>query len=374
MKTIKISSLFLVLLLAACGGGEVSKEDQLKQKEKELATLQAEVIKLRKEVGEKSGKKAEPKSVATLKIAPSSFTHTIEVLGSVDSDESVELGGEMGGSVTRVYVKVGDRVHKGQLLAETDNATLVQSLEEVRTQRTLANTLYEKQERLWKQNIGSEVQYLSAKTNLEALDRRMATLGQQLNMSRIKSPINGTVDAVNVKPGQVIAPGLPIISVVNKSNLKLKAELAESYINKVKKGDRVIVTVPDAGLQFDTKIKYAGQAIGQLNRTFNVEMSVDKKYYNQLAPNMVAKVAIVDYQKDQTIVVPIGVIQKDAKNKYVYVTQMKGKNKIAVKRIVQVGQTQSGRIEILEGLTAGDEIITSGFQSLQENDEINQGK
>lgn len=373
MKTIKISSIFLSLLLVACGG-ELSKKEQLQQKEKELATLTKEVKELRKEVAKAGGDSTETKLVATLHVTATPFTHTIEVLGSVDSDENVKLGSEAGGNVTRVYVKVGDKVRRGQLLAETDNATLATSLDEVRTQRAFAQTMYDKQERLWKQNIGSEVQYLNAKTQLESLDKRMATIGQQLSMSRIKSPINGTVDAVDIKPGQVIAPGMPVIGVVNKNNIKLKAEMAEGYISKVKKGDRVIVTVPDAGLEFETKIKYSGQAINQLNRTFNIEMAVDKKYNEQLAPNMVARVAIVDYQTEKAIVLPVNVVQKDAKNKFVYIAEMKDKKKIAVKRLVKTGASQNGKVEITEGLKEGDEVITSGFQSLQENDEINKGK
>lgn len=370
MKTIRISSIALALFLAACGGGEKSKKEQLAEKEQQLATLTKEIKDLREAVKKESGDSTQVKSVATLKIASTAFTHTIEVLGSVDSDENVKLGAQAGGNVTRVLVKVGDKVRKGQLLAETDNAALAQSLEEIRTQRSFAATMYEKQERLWKQNIGSEVQYLNAKTNLQALDNRLATVGQQLAMSRIVSPINGTVDVVDVKPGQVIAPGMPVIGVVNKNNLKLKAELAEGYIGKVKKGDRVIVTIPDANLEFETKVKYAGQAINTLNRTFNIEMAVDKKYFEQLAPNMVARVAIVDYQTDKAIVLPVNVVQKDAKNKFVYVVKTEGKKKIAAKKLVKIGQTQSGKSEITEGLSEGDEVITSGFQSLQENDVI----
>jgi RND family efflux transporter MFP subunit len=376
MKTIKISSIFLALLLAACGGGgePKNKKELLKEKEKQLALLNKEVRELREQVNKEGGDSTEAKSVASLKLAPAPFIHTIEVLGAVDSDENVKLGSQSGGSVTRVLVKVGDKVHKGQLLAETDNATLAQSMQEIRTQQALAQTLYEKQERLWKQNIGSEVQYLSAKTNLEALNNRIATMNQQLAMSRIVSPINGTVDAVDVKPGQVLVPGMPVISVVNKSNLKLKAELAEAYIGKVKKGDKVIVTIPDLGLEFETRIKYAGQAINQLDRTFNIEMAIDKKYFDQLAPNMVARVNIVDYQAEKALLLPVNVVQKDAKNKFVYVAEEKGKKKIAVKRLVKTGQTQNGKVEILEGLKEGDEVITSGFQNLQENDAVNLGK
>lgn len=369
MKTHQISLLFLALFLAACGG-EKSKADLLKEKEKELAALTKEVKALRDEIAKGKTTTTEAKSVAITKVTPAPFAHSIQVLGTIDSDENVKLASQTGGSVVRIAVKVGDKVSKGQLLVETDNAALVQTLEEIKTQRTLAATLFEKQERLWKQNIGSEVQYLSAKTNLEALDKRMNTLTQQLSLTRIVSPINGTVDVMDVKPGQVLAPGMPVISVVNKNNLKIKAELAEGYIGKVKKGNRVMVSIPDVNLSFETNVHYAGQAIGQLNRTFNIEMNVDKKYFDVLAPNMIARLAIVDYEVEKAITLPVNVVQKDAQQKFVFVAENDGKNKVAVKRPVKTGETHNGKIEIVEGLKEGDEVVTSGFQTLQEKDII----
>jgi membrane fusion protein (multidrug efflux system) len=375
MKPMKITVIALSLFVAACGGKK-SKADQLKEKEKELVALTREVETLRKEVmaTSKDSSAANAKTVVAMPVKTTPFVHSIDVLGKVDSDENVRIGAEMGGNATSVNVQVGDKVTKGQLLAQTDNAAMIQGLEEIKSQRAFANTLYEKQERLWKQNIGSEVQYLSAKNNVDALDKRLATLNQQIAMSQLRSPINGVVDMVDVKPGQMLVPGMPVIGIVNKNKLKLQSELAESYISKVKKGNTVLVNIPDANLQFETTIKYTGQAINALNRTFIVEMPIDKKYFDQLTPNMIAKISIVDYENKNAVALPVGVIQKDKKNKYVFVAETNGKKTIAVKRIVQTGQTHNGKVEITEGLKEGDKVITIGYQSLQENDQINIGK
>lgn len=377
MKPIKITALVLSLFLAACGG-EKSKEEQLKEKKEELKTKEAElskltseVEKLRKEVGGK-GEEEETgiKTVVPTVMAGTPFTHGIDVMGKIEGDENVKIGGEMGGNVTKVYVKVGDKVSRGQLLAETDNATMVQGLQELKLQRSFAQTLFEKQDRLWKQGIGSEVQYLSAKNNVDAMDSRIATLNQQISMSRIKSPINGTIDAVDVKPGQVIAPGMPVIGIVNKNNLKVKAEMAESYINNVKKGNTVVVKVPDAAMEFETKIKYSGQQINPLNRTFNVEMPIDKKHYDQLAPNMVAKLSIIDYENKNALVLPSTVVQKDANGKYVLLlVEEKGKFKTK-KTPVETGLTYKGHVEITKGLSAGDKVITTGQTGLTDGEVV----
>jgi membrane fusion protein, multidrug efflux system len=374
MKTIKITTLALSLFLVACG--EKSKQELLKEKEKELIALTKEVNTLRKEVTATSTDTAaaNSKTVVAVPVSATVFNHSIDVMGKVDGEENVRIGAQMGGNATSVNVSVGDKVSKGQVLAQTDNSAMVQALEEVKSQRAFANTLYEKQERLWKQNIGSEVQYLSAKNNVDAMDKRIATLNQQIAMTQLRSPINGVVDMVDVKPGQMLVPGMPVIGVVNKSKLKLQSELSENYISKVKKGNKVLVSIPDAGVTFETYIKYSGQQINALNRTFTVEMPIEKKYYEQLTPNMIAKISIVDYTAKDVVVLPVGVIQKDKKNKYVFVVKQSGKKTIAIKQIIKTGQTYNGKAEITEGLKAGDKVITVGYQSLQENDEINFGK
>ncbi len=374
MKTIKFATLALAMILVSCG--EKTKQEQLKEKEKELIALTKEVNTLRKEVAatSKDTASANSKTVVASPVSTSTFLHSIDVLGKVDGDENVRIGSQMGGNATSVNVTVGDKVTKGQLLAQTDNSTMVQAMEEVKSQRSFANVLYEKQERLWKQNIGSEVQYLSAKNNVDAMDKRIATLNQQIAMTQLRSPINGVVDMVDVKPGQMLIPGMPVIGIVNKSKLKLNSELSENYISKVKKGDQVLVSIPDAGVTFETYIKYSGQQINPLNRTFTVEMPIEKKHYEKLTPNMVAKISIVDYSKKDAVVLPVGVIQKDQKNKYVFVVKQSGKKMLAAKQIIKTGQTYNGKVEIIEGLKAGDKVITVGYQSLQENDEINFGK
>lgn len=377
MKPIKIFTMSALLLLAACGGQEVDKKEKLKQLEKQYAELGVEIQQLKAEIQKSGGKLEEPqgKTIAIVKPEPATFIHSIDVLGKVDGEENVKLGAQMGGNVVRVNAGVGDKVSKGQILVETDNAAMVQAIEEVKSQREFANTLYQKQKRLWEQNIGSEVQYLSAKNNVDALDKRIATLQQQIDMTRIKSPITGIIDQFDVKPGQMLVPGMPVISVVNNSKLKIKAELAESYINKVKPGNRVIVSVPDAGKQIETRIKYSGQAVNSLNRTFNVEMPLTKDQQNGLLPNMSAKVQIIDYEKPNAIVLPESMVQKSAKGYYVMIAEPGKDGKyIARKKVVTVGETYNGKIEIAGGLTTSDNVISAGYLGLNEGEEITVSK
>ena len=377
MKPIKIFTLSALLLLAACGGQEMDKKEKLKMLEKQYAELGVEIKNLKAEIARSGGKLEEPqgKTIAVTQPVPTTFIHSIDVLGKVDGEENVKLAAQMGGNVVRVNAAVGDKVSKGQILVETDNAAMIQAIEEVKSQREFANTMFQKQKRLWEQNIGSEVQYLSAKNNVDALDKRIATLQQQIDMTRIKSPISGVVDQFDVKPGQMLVPGMPVISVVNNSKLKIKAELAESYINKVKPGNRVMVSVPDAGKTIETRIKYAGQAVHTLNRTFNVEMPLNKEQQEGLLPNMSAKVQIIDYEKPNAIVLPESMVQKSADGYYVMIAEKGSNGKfIAKRKVVTVGQSYNGKVEIANGLTSSDKVISSGYLGLNEGEEITVSK
>ncbi|HEY1040746.1 MAG TPA: efflux RND transporter periplasmic adaptor subunit, partial [Bacteroidia bacterium] len=256
-------------------------------------------------------------------------------------------------------------VSKGQVLAETDARTIQQSISDMQTNMDLVNQLYEKQKNLWEQKIGTEVQFLQAKTNKESMEKKMVTLQEQLRMTKIISPINGTVDAVDIKLGQAVAPGLPAIRVINFSNLKVKAELAEAYAGRVKKGDIVKIYFPDTHDSLTAKVNFAARAISSLTRTFTVEVLLDnKKDYH---PNMVTNIKINDYNSD-AITVPVKLVQNDIDGKqFVYVY---GAGDKAEKKIIKTGKEYNGLIEITEGLKAGDKIITKGYDVINEGDRI----
>jgi RND family efflux transporter MFP subunit len=296
------------------------------------------------------------------------FEHFIDVQGSVDARENVNVSARVPGVITAIYVKEGQQVKQGQTLAQVDDQVLKANMAELRTQMDLANTLYEKQKNLWSQQIGSEVQYLNAKNQKEGLERRMATLQDQMSQTRIIAPISGTVDAVIAKLGDNAAPGAPAFRVVNASNLKVTANIAEAYAGRVKEGDQVDIVFPDINRQMRATVAFASRTIDPLSRTIRVE--VPMKADNALRPNMIAHMRIVDYTAKDAVVIPVGVIQYTSGKPYVMVAQNANGKMVAQRKTIELGHTYNDKAEIKSGLTKGDRIITTGFQGLNDNDLI----
>lgn len=361
----------LVLLLAAvmvaCGGGAGNvKKAQLEKLRKEKAELDAKIEALAKEVeATDSTLKEKAIEVVVKPMALSTFKSYIEVQGRVDAEENVSLSTEMPGTINRIHVKVGDHVTKGQVLAETDQRPLQQQLADLQTSYDLAKNIYEKQKNLWEQKIGTELQFLQSKNTKEGLELKISALQEQLRMTKITSPIDGTVDAVDIKLGQMAAPGFNAITVVNFSNLKVKAEVAEAYASRIKNGDEVLILFPDMRDSITSSIHYASRAIKPLTRTFGVEVLLDSK--KEYHPNTVARLKINDYKSEKPgIVVPVKYIQKGADESFVMVDE-RGK---AVKKVVKIGREYSGQAEILDGLKAGDLLITEGYDLVVEGSTI----
>jgi RND family efflux transporter MFP subunit len=283
------------------------------------------------------------------------------VQGQVDAEQNVLALQQMPGMVTAIYVKEGQRVSKGQVLYVTDASTYEKQIAIVETQLSLATTAYEKQERLWAQNIGSEIQVLQAKANKEALEKQIATLRSTIELSKCKSPINGTVDEVRVKLGDMAAPSqlMPGVRVVNASGLVVRAKLAEAQIGKVKSGDRVEIEFPDLHKSISSRITYVGQVIDKQTRTFNIEAKLDNNSANYKA-NMIAKLKINGLNVNNVIVVPTNVIQHGENETYVLVAE----NKTAVKKDITVGDSYNGKSIVTSGLKTGDAIITFGFSEV----------
>jgi RND family efflux transporter MFP subunit len=293
------------------------------------------------------------------------FKNYLDIMGKVDAEETVTLSSEMPGTVSRIYVSTGDMVNKDQVLAETDNSALMQSINDAELNLELITTLYEKQKSLWDQKIGTEVQFLQIKNQKESMEKKIGALKEQLRMTKIISPIDGTIDAVDIKAGSAVAPGMPAIRVVNMSKLKIKADVAEKFAPLIKKGNEVRVLIPDMNDSIDTQISYAAKTINTLNRTFTVEVKLDgnKDYH----PNMFAKLMITTYSSASAVVqLPVKLIQRDGTNSYVMI---KNGNK-AEKRILKIGQSYNGVTEILDGVKTGDEIISNGFLGLQDGTAI----
>ncbi|RPD40632.1 efflux RND transporter periplasmic adaptor subunit [Chitinophaga barathri] len=355
------------LIMAACGGGEVNKTEKLQKLKQDKAKLDLEISTLEKELkaGDSSVK---TKTVTIAAIQDTLFEHFIDIQGNVDARENVNVGAQSPGIIKAIYVKEGQHVSKGQTLAQVDDQLVRSNIAELQTRLDLARTLYLKQENLWKQKIGSEVQYLNAKSGVESLERNLETLKEQQALARIISPINGTVDAVIAKIGDAAAPGQPAFRVVNSSNLRVVANIAESFAGRVKTGDEVIVTLPDIQKEIRTRIGFASKVIDPLSRTINVEIPL--KPSNDLHPNMIAQLRIVDYRAKDAIVIPVGVIQYSLGKPYVLTVKGEGNKLQAVRTNIELGRTYNDKAEVKSGLKSGDRVITTGFQGLNDNDYI----
>jgi len=359
-----IPLLSIVLLFSSCGNKGEESLDSLKEKQADLKTSLAEI---NQKIIELEGIGTGKYTLIEEEVLKSDyFKSYISVQGRVDAEENVSLSSEMPGTITKINVKAGDLVSKGQVLAETDTRAIQQTLADLQTNAELVNQLYDKQKSLWDQQIGTEVQFLQAKTQKESMEKKLATLQEQLRMTKIISPIDGTVDAVDIKLGQLTAPGMPAIRVVNFRNLKLKADLAESYAFKVKKGDEVLVKFPDSSDSLTAIVNYASRAISPLNRTFGIEILLDNK--KEYHPNQIAVLKINDYKSAAPVIhIPIVYLQKDLKGNYYVLLSENGK---AVKRSVTPGRDYNGRVEILNGLKENEKLITEGFDTLTEGDSV----
>src|SRR5258705_5298225 len=335
-----LSLLLVAAVVISCSKTpDAEKKAELEKLKKEQGDLKGKIAKLEEELAKSdTTKEAKVKIVSATDMAPQTFTHYIEVQAKVEGDEDVSLSAEMPGTVTSVLVKPGDKVSKGQVLATLEDRAIRQQLDGMKSQVDMAVTMYNRQKNLWDQKIGSEVQFIQASTQKESMEKQYASLQEQWDMTRIKSPINGTVDLVNIKIGSSAAPGFTSIRVVNLSNLKVKAEIAESYISKVKKGNDVVIYFPDTGKEIKTKLQYSGQAINPLNRTFNVEVRLDPKD-GEFHPNQVAVLKIADYSAPNVFVVPVGAVQKSTDGEFVYIAADEKGQTVAKRKIVASGMT-----------------------------------
>ncbi|MGF6844976.1 membrane fusion protein (multidrug efflux system) [Chitinophaga sp. W3I9] len=362
---------FVALMLASCGGGG-NKAEQLEKLKQEKVKYNEDIDKkiaaLEKEAGVKDTTQQKMKDVTVTAITDTIFEHYIDVQGSVDARENVNVSARVPGVITNIFVREGQAVKQGQTLAQVDDQVLRANMAELRTQMDLANTLFEKQKNLWSQKIGSEVQYLNAKNQKESLERKMATLQDQQSQTRIIAPISGTVDAVIAKVGDNAAPGAPAFRVVNANNLKVTANVAEAYAGLLKSGDAVILSFPDINREIRSTIGFASRTIDPLSRTIKIEVPL--KPDAGLRPNMIARIRIVDYVAKNAVVVPVSVIQYTSGKPYVMVAQNANGKMVAQRKTIDMGRTYNDKAEIKSGLTTGDKVITTGFQGLNDNDLI----
>ena len=393
MKKIINTGLIILFMAIASSCGNIGKKEKngaLGDKKVELQKLKTEkekldekIIALEKDISKiDTGAAIEQKAklVSLTPITKENFKHYLDLQGKVDAQNiSYITPSGQPGQIKAIYVKQGDAVRKGQLVLKLDNSVALQNviairqqMSSVKAQLDLAKSVYSRQKNLWDQHIGTEVQLLQAKTNVESLEGQLRSIQanvnmaqQQANLSNVYSDVNGTVDEVTAHTGETFN-GNPLqggyIKIVNKSDLKITVTVPENYADKVTKGTSVIVQIPDVNKTFNTTISFISQAIGTTNRGFTAETKVPAGF--NLRPNQIALVKILDYSVPSTVAINVNTLQTDEQGKFVLVAAKEGDKLVARKHKVITGELSGDEIEIKQGLQDGDQLITEGYQSL----------
>lgn len=384
MKKIYLA-LLTTLILASCGEKkEQSLDDVIATKnlkeirnkkselDKQVADISEKIKTLNKEIEKLDTIKKAP-LVTAFSIKNEVFTHFLELQGNVKTKQNVLIYPEMPGNLEKVLVKEGQKVAKGQILAKIDDGGMAQQVAQLEATTALAKTTYERQKRLWGQKIGSEIQFLQTKTNYEAQKNTLAQLKKQLDKSTIRAPFSGIIDEVIKNQGNVVSPGpgSAIFRIVNLSNMYIEADVPETYITNITKGKDVEIQFPVLSKTIETKVRQTGNFINPSNRTFKVEIGVPNQD-RSIKPNLTAKLKINDYTSPKAILIPQSIISENAEGKqYVYVVKnIKNNIGTAMQTVVKTGKTQGDIIEILEGISVGDQLIEAGARTVKDGQEV----
>jgi len=363
---LSVLSIFLIL---SCSG-PVSKEAELEKLKKQHAELTDKIKVLEKEIRTSRPESAsKTKMIVSEVIQPGLFEYFVETQAGIEAEENIIVSAKSPGVVVQVFVREGQVVKAGEVLAQIDNSITVKAIEELQGSLDLARTVFERQKSLWDQKIGTEIQFLTAKNNKESLERRLATLKEQDELSRIRSGISGTVDDVMVKVGETTSPGMPAARIVNTRKLKVNANISEAYINHVAVGNVVNVQFNEVGNSFSGKVSFTGKNINPLSRSFGVEVPVPAEV--EARPGMSARVKIIFKKVPEAISVPVNLVQNLNGEKIIFIAVQEGEKWVARKRTVSIGGTYAGRSEVTAGLSSGDRIITVGYQGLNDGELVN---
>lgn len=364
MKKILIV-LTAAVLLSACGGtpvnDEAAKRKQLQQYKQDLHTLEGQIQALEAELD--AAEKDEVIKIRTTDLSQQTFEHFIEVTGKVEAELDVDVSPESAGIIKEVNVVEGEWINKGDLMAKLNTELLESSMEELVVQLDLATTNFERQKNLWNQNIGSEMQFLQAKNNKESLEKRIQSLQAQISMSEVRSPVSGVVDVVYQKKGHIGSPQVPFAKVININKIKIYADISESYITKIGKGDQVSIYFPALSKTVKAKVDQIGNTIDPNNRTFRVRINLNNPD-KTIKPNLISIITLRDYFNAEALVVPSLYIKEDFKGHYTYIVEKQDAKNVAKKIYVTPGVTDNNMTEVVEGLSAGMKIISQGYNQI----------
>lgn len=375
MKKIAIIPV-IIMFLASCSSN--SEQDKLKELKQQRNDLQTELEKVNQQITEfennilDEGGTLTQRNITEVKISPAAvdtFNHFVSSQGEVISDNNIFVPVESPGVVNEVYVDEGDDVSKGQKIAQIDASIIKKQIDELKNGLEFATDVFQRRKRLWDKNIGSEIEYLQAKNQKEDLEKKLATTMEQLDKLTIKAPIAGTVDEVFLKEGEMAPAGFQAARILQLSDMNIKAELSESYINKIKKGNKVVVKPINGFKEYTSEVITVAKAINDRSRTFTVEIALPGDN-DQWTPNMITSLEILNYTNEQAITVPVNVIQKTQNKQFLFVAQQNGDKWVASKKWIETGLSYNNRTEIISGLKADDKVITAGYQGLSDGVEI----
>jgi len=376
---LKIAPVIFMLVLSSCGSGTKEKKGDLADKKAQLEKLKEDqkklndqIAKLQSEIGstDTSSSLNKGKLVSASPVAEQAFEHYIDLQGRIDADNISYVTPRGGPAQAKaVYIKQGDFVKKGQILAKLDDDVQLKQLQQLKTQLAYAEDVYRRQKNLWDQGIGTEIQLKTAENNVNNLKDQINTTTAGWEMTNVRSEVTGYVETMNLRAGEMLGnTALPQIVIVNSSTLKAVTDIPENYLGKIHKGMPVNIKLPDANLEFNSSISLMNQTIGLNNRSVTTESKIP--YNPNVRINQVAQVRIKDYANPHAIVIPLTVLQTDENGKYVYVMVTENGKKVAKKKVVQVGEIYGNNIEVKGGLNVGDQLITEGFQSLYEGQAV----
>ena len=373
------SAVAFILILSSCGNGSKDEKGSLTDKRAQLEKLKNDqkklndqIAKLQNEIGstDTSSSLNKGKLVAASPVTEQAFEHYIDLQGHIDADNISYVTPRGGPAQAKaVYIKQGDFVKKGQIIAKLDDDVQLKQLQQLKTQLAYAEDVYRRQKNLWDQGIGTEIQLKTAENNVNNLKDQINTTTAGWEMTNVRSEVTGYVETMNLRVGEVLGnTPQPQIVIVNSSTLKAVTDIPENYLGKIHKGMPVNIKLPDVNLEFNSSISLMNQTIGLNNRAVTTESKIP--YNPNVHINQVAQVRIKDYANPHALVIPLTVLQTDENGKYVYVIATEKGKKIAKKKIVQVGEIYGNNIEVKGGLSAGDQLITEGFQGLYEGQAV----
>ena len=375
-------SFIIFISIIGCNDSGISVEKILEtndlnlisQKRKEIIESQQEIYKQLKAINnkiEELNKNSKFPIVETLVLKSEKFNHYVELQGNVKSDKLLIIYPEFSGILNKIYVSSGEKVVKGQLLATIQDGGLKEQLSQLEISYNLTKTTFERQERLWTQNIGSEIQFLQAKSMFEAQKNGVEQLKKQIEKTIIKAPFSGTIDNVIAKEGEVVYPGRSnIMLLLNMDSMYVESNVPEKYLNSIYKGKDAKLEFPLIGKYLNTSIRQAGNFINPNNRTYKIELDIPKNNLN-IKPNLNTKVRVNDYSSDNAILIKEGVISIDSNNEmYVYKIERKEKKTYVSKTIIKIGENDGNHIEVLSGLSENDEIVSEGIRKLIDNSRV----